>query len=119
MTVEAKILLVDDSPLDLKIHAGTLAQHGYEVVSAGNAEEALRLCEADVPDLFLIASHMEDIYWFALCERLKLEAEQHAQEARTQRTTVQECYQAATGATGEPGWDRCCANILSARQWPR
>ena len=39
----------------------------------------------------------------ALCEKLRMEAEAWAQEARTQKSTVQECYQAATGSTGEPG----------------
>lgn len=36
-------------------------------------------------------------------ERLKMEARCHAMEARSQRSVVHECYQAATGATGEPG----------------
>lgn len=39
----------------------------------------------------------------ALCGRLRMEAEIWAQEARTQKSTVHECYQAVTGATGEPG----------------
>ena len=39
----------------------------------------------------------------ALCGSLQLEAEIWAQEARTQKHTVHECYQAVTGATGEPG----------------
>ena len=39
----------------------------------------------------------------ALCEKLRMEAEIWAQEARTQKSTVHECYQAVTGATGEPG----------------
>ncbi|TFH84949.1 hypothetical protein EQG41_19705 [Billgrantia azerbaijanica] len=37
------------------------------------------------------------------CERLEQEARIHAQEARTQRATVQAIYQLVTGATGEPG----------------
>lgn len=36
-------------------------------------------------------------------DALKQQAEIHAQEARTQRATVQEIYQLCTGATGEPG----------------
>lgn len=36
-----------------------------------------------------------------LADRLKLEAQVHAMEARTQTATVHECYQAASGATGE------------------
>jgi hypothetical protein len=39
----------------------------------------------------------------ALADRLKLEAQAHAMEARTATSTVNECYQAVTGSTGEPG----------------
>jgi chromosome segregation ATPase len=39
----------------------------------------------------------------ALFERVKLEAQIHSGEARTHKSTVHECYQAASGATGEPG----------------
>lgn len=38
-----------------------------------------------------------------LIERLRLEAESHALEARAQRATVHECYRAVTGGKGEPG----------------
>lgn len=38
-----------------------------------------------------------------LVDRLKLEAQIHAGEARCQTATVHECYQAASGATGERG----------------
>lgn len=39
----------------------------------------------------------------ALAERLKREAAQHAQEARTANATIAEAYQAVTGGAGEPG----------------
>jgi hypothetical protein len=39
----------------------------------------------------------------ALFERVKLEAQIRSGEARTHKSTVHECYQAASGATGEPG----------------
>lgn len=38
-----------------------------------------------------------------LCEKLKLEAQIHAQEARTANATIAEIYQVVTGRTGEPG----------------
>ncbi|UUZ68049.1 hypothetical protein LP416_27680 [Polaromonas sp. P2-4] len=38
-----------------------------------------------------------------LAERLKQEAQAHAQEARTANATIAEIYQCVTGATGEPG----------------
>ena len=37
------------------------------------------------------------------CERLKLEAQGHAQEARTANASLYECYQSVSGATGERG----------------
>ena len=38
----------------------------------------------------------------SLVERLRMEAEAHAQESRTMRAIVHEIYQHVTGATGEP-----------------
>jgi chromosome segregation ATPase len=38
-----------------------------------------------------------------LAERVKLEAQMHAQEARTANATIAEIYQVISGATGEPG----------------
>lgn len=39
----------------------------------------------------------------ALSDRLKLEAQAHAQEARTANSTIYEIYQVLSGSTGEPG----------------
>lgn len=39
----------------------------------------------------------------ALAERLKLEAQFHAQEARTANSTIYEIYQVVSGGKGEPG----------------
>ncbi len=39
----------------------------------------------------------------ALIERMKMEAQIHAQEARTANATIAEIYQCVCGATGEPG----------------
>lgn len=38
-----------------------------------------------------------------LNETLRQQAESHAMEARTMRTSLHECYQAVTGSKGEPG----------------
>lgn len=67
----ARIFIVDDADQDLRVHAATLRAHGFDVVTAGNGEEALLRVEADVPDLFLLAAQMQDMDGFSLCERLK------------------------------------------------
>lgn len=52
----------------------------------------------------LIRRQMEAIEELrGLCETLRSEAQIHAQEAATQRSTVQECYRAVTQGGGEPG----------------
>jgi hypothetical protein len=38
-----------------------------------------------------------------LCERLKMEAQSHAMEARGANDTIAKIYQIVTGARGEPG----------------
>src|SRR5690606_9068767 len=38
-----------------------------------------------------------------LCDRLQLEAQCHAQEARTANATIAEIYRLVSGGTGEPG----------------
>lgn len=48
------ILLVDDEPSILKSLGGLLKDEGYEVVIASNGYEALKLVEAQAPDLVLL-----------------------------------------------------------------
>ena len=67
----ARILVVDDSEQDLRLHVSMLKGQGYEVGAATNAEEALLLIEAGAPDLLLIDADMPDIDGYTLCERLK------------------------------------------------
>jgi diguanylate cyclase (GGDEF)-like protein len=68
---KARILIVDDSQQDLRIHAGTLRNQGYDVVTACSAEEALLLVEAGIPDLFLIETNLSGMDGYTLCERIK------------------------------------------------
>jgi DNA-binding response OmpR family regulator len=67
----ARIVIVDDADLDLRVHAATLRAQGYEVVTATSGSGALAIVETLVPDLFLIAAHMGEMDGFTLCERLK------------------------------------------------
>ncbi len=49
-----KILIVDDTPVNLMLLRVNLKRAGYEVVEAPNGEEALRAVEAASPDLVLL-----------------------------------------------------------------
>ncbi len=55
-------------------------------------------------------------------EHLKMQAQIWKGEARAQAATVRECYQACTGATGEPGdWNGAAPvrAVVSERDWFR
>ena len=49
-----KILIVDDSPTDLKFLSDLLSKNGYTVTTAQNAEEAIAKVKQSRPDLVLM-----------------------------------------------------------------
>lgn len=54
-TLEAqKVLVVDDSPTDLHLITGHLANNGYIAISASSGEEALTKVYVNRPDLILM-----------------------------------------------------------------
>jgi diguanylate cyclase (GGDEF)-like protein len=72
----AKILVVGANQQDLKIHAATLQNQGYEVWCACDAEQTLALLEIDLPDLFLIETGHDDLDGYTLCARIKQDPRQ-------------------------------------------
>lgn len=58
-------------------------------------------CSLECRDTLEYETEIEQLT--GLVETLRREAEMHAQEARTQRSTVHAAYQICTGNTGEPG----------------
>lgn len=76
MNTTDKILVVGASQQDLKIHAATLQNRGYEVWCACDAEQTLQQLEIDVPDLFLIETGHEDLDGYTLCARIKQDPRQ-------------------------------------------
>ena len=65
-----RILIVDDIPADLQA-LGKLLEDEYEVFSAGDGPEALRLAQAEDVDLVLLDTQMPGMDGFETCERLK------------------------------------------------
>ncbi len=66
-----KILIVDESLQDQRIHASTLRKQGYEVFCAQDGEDTLVTLESMIPDLFLIDTGMKSMDGHELCRRLK------------------------------------------------
>ena len=67
----AKILVVDDNAANLKLARVLLVREGYEVRTAGDAEEALGILETFEPVLILMDLQMPGMDGFELTRRLK------------------------------------------------
>ena len=65
------ILIVDDTPDNLRLLSQTLTQEGYKVRCAVNGKMALITIEAKIPDLILLDINMPDMDGYEICRRLK------------------------------------------------
>ena len=70
-TPKGDILIVDDTPENLRFLSTMLAEQGYEVRKALNGPMALATVEADPPDLILLDIKMPQMNGFEVCERVK------------------------------------------------
>jgi len=71
MSVPAKVLVVDDTPANVKLLRDLLASKGYEVSTAVNGEEALAKVAAQAPDLVLLDVMMPGISGYEVCRRIR------------------------------------------------
>ncbi|MDH5246186.1 MAG: response regulator [Betaproteobacteria bacterium] len=73
MSTTAKILVVDDTPANVKLLGDLLASRGYAIATAANGEEALAKVAAEKPDLVLLDVMMPGISGYDVCRRLRAE----------------------------------------------
>jgi len=66
-----RILLAEDDRFLRKAAEATLKRHGFSVVTASDGEEALRLAQAELPDLILLDLIMPKIQGFEVLRTLK------------------------------------------------
>jgi len=71
MPPSAKILVVDDTPMNVKILSYILVANQFEVLVAQDGEKALLIAESKVPHLILLDVMMPGIDGFETCRRLK------------------------------------------------
>jgi len=67
----AVILLVDDTPASLRLFRTILANEGYQVITAENGTDGLRMAREETPDLVLLDINMPDMDGYEVCEHLK------------------------------------------------
>lgn len=66
-----KILIVDDDVDIVEVVKVRLAAEGYEVLTASNGKEALRMLEKESPDLIILDVMMPEMDGFETCKRIK------------------------------------------------
>jgi adenylate cyclase len=71
MNTPAKILVVDDTPRNVKLLADLLAVKGYGVVTAASGREALIQVEAEQPDLILLDVVMPEMSGYEVCRKIR------------------------------------------------
>ena len=74
MRTPARILIVDDQPMNVDILQTRLAFHGYEILTATDGEEALAIAKAQQPDLILLDIMMPKMDGIEVCRHLKADA---------------------------------------------
>lgn len=73
--LETNILVVDDTPSNLRVLATMLTKRGYNVRKALSGEMALTACKNLLPDLILLDIMMPDMDGYEVCQRLKADEE--------------------------------------------
>jgi class 3 adenylate cyclase/CheY-like chemotaxis protein len=71
VTPSAKILVVDDTPKNVKLLADVLSAKGYAVVTAASGAEALEKVEAERPDLILLDVVMPGMSGYEVCRKIR------------------------------------------------
>jgi adenylate cyclase len=71
MNTPAKILVVDDTPKNVKLLADLLTVKGYGVITAESGREALAQLDAEPPDLVLLDVVMPGMSGYEVCEKIR------------------------------------------------
>ncbi len=71
MNTPAKILVVDDTPKNVKLLADLLTVKGYSVVTAESGREALAQLDAERPDLVLLDVVMPEMSGYEVCRKIR------------------------------------------------
>jgi len=71
MNVSPKILVVDDTPKNVKLLADLLTVKGYLVLTAASGREALAQLESEQPDLVLLDVVMPEMSGYEVCRKIR------------------------------------------------
>ena len=71
MTESARVLVVDDTPVNVKLLADLLSAKGYAVTTAASGPEALATIDRAEPDLVLLDVMMPGMSGYDVCRKLR------------------------------------------------
>jgi class 3 adenylate cyclase len=75
VSTPAKVLVVDDTPHNVKLLADLLGVKGYAVATAATGEEALAKLPVEKPDLVLLDVMMPGLSGYEVCQRIRADPE--------------------------------------------
>ncbi|AFY34623.1 response regulator [Calothrix sp. PCC 7507] len=71
---KGNILVVDDTPDNLRLLSAMLTSQGFEVRKALNGKMALTACQMVLPDVILLDINMPEMDGYQVCQKLKSDA---------------------------------------------
>jgi class 3 adenylate cyclase len=71
MDAQPKIVVVDDTPTNIRVLEAVLTPRGYVVLAATSGREALELISRERPDLILLDILMPEMDGYEVCRRLR------------------------------------------------
>jgi two-component system alkaline phosphatase synthesis response regulator PhoP len=73
MTMDKKILVIEDDPATLRLVDYSLRHEGYQVFTASNGLEGIRKAHNEAPDLIILDVMLPGMDGFEICHRLRSE----------------------------------------------
>jgi two-component system alkaline phosphatase synthesis response regulator PhoP len=73
ITMDKKILVIEDDPATLRLVDYSLRHEGYQVFTASNGLEGIRKAHDDAPDLIILDVMLPGIDGYEICHRLRSE----------------------------------------------
>jgi signal transduction histidine kinase len=74
LSTQGDILIVDDTPANLRLLSQMLVERGHKVRAVRDGAHALRAAQAIPPDLVLLDIRMPEMDGYEVCQRLKADA---------------------------------------------
>ncbi len=69
--MSARVLVVDDIPVNVRLLEAKLSAEYYDVITATSGAEALEIIESEPPDIVLLDVMMPEMDGFEVCHRIK------------------------------------------------